>query len=143
MIKKNLKDNNIKISQKESSSKSKEQLSPIEDENKVLNYNNLNTNMNEEFSKSKSKKSSNPLQNSDNNTIKINPVLNKVKTFSNERRTDRFGNMIIHGGKQKVSFIDRISKNNFTEVVKIENYKEYNKMEETSNSKGNNCCFLI
>ena len=51
--------------------------------------------------------------------------------------------MIIHGGKQKVSFIDRISKNNFTEVVKIENYKEYNKMEETSNSKGNNCCFLI
>ena len=143
MIKINLKDNNIKITQKESSSKSKEQLSPIEDENKVLNYENLNTNMNEQFSKSKSKKSSNPLQNSDNNSIKINPVLNKVKTFNNERRTDRFGNMIIHGGKQKVSFIDRISKNNFTEVVKIENYKEYNKMEETSNNKGNNCCFLI
>ena len=140
MIKKNLNDNNIKISQKENSSKLKEDSK--EDEKLEINNNNLN-NMNEDFSKCKTKKSSIPLQNSGNNFIKINSTLNKVKTFNNERRTDRFGNMIIHGGKQKVSFIDRITKNNFIEVVKVENFKEYNKMEETSNNKGNNCCFLI
>ena len=74
--------------------------------------------------------------------IQIDSTLTKVKTF-NKRRIDRFGNMIMHGGKQKVSFIDRVSKNNFTEVVNIENYKEYNKMEEPTNNHGNGCCILL
>ena len=57
--------------------------------------------------------------------------------------------MIIHGGKQKVTFIDRVSKKNLTEVVKIENFKEYNKMEEVNNKNQgdncsmNNCCSLL
>ncbi len=74
--------------------------------------------------------------------IQIESKISKVKTFNN-RRIDRFGNMIMHGGKQKVSFIDKVSKNNFTEVVKIENYKEYNKMEEPTNNHGNGCCLLL
>ena len=59
------------------------------------------------------------------------------------KRSDRFGNLIIHGGKQKVTFIDRVTKNNFTEVVKVENFKEYNKMEEPSSNRGNGCCLLL
>ena len=51
--------------------------------------------------------------------------------------------MIIHGGKQKVTFIDKVSKSNFTDVVKIENFKQYNKMEEPSNNQGNNCCIIL
>ena len=72
-------------------------------------------------------------------TIKIN----KVKTFNKERRVDKFGNRIIHGGKQRVSFIDKVSKNNFTEVINVQNFKQYNKMEDISNNKGNNCCSII
>ena len=72
-----------------------------------------------------------------------NSILNKAKTFETRKRLDRFGNMIIHGGNHKVTFIDRVSKNNFTEVVKVENFKEYNKMEETSNSRGNGCCLIL
>ena len=51
--------------------------------------------------------------------------------------------MIIHGGKQKVTFIDRVSNNNFTEVVKVENFKKYNKMEQPSSNAGYNCCILF
>ena len=72
-----------------------------------------------------------------------NSKINKAKTFETGKRTDRFGNMIIHGGNHKVTFIDRVSKNNFTEVVKVENFKEYNKMEDISNNKGNGCCFIL
>ena len=60
-------------------------------------------------------------------------------------RFDRYNNPIIRGGKgkQKVTFIDKISKTNFIEVDKIESYKKYNKMEEVSDSKKNHCCILI
>ena len=70
---------------------------------------------------------------------------NKAEVFETGKRKDRYGNIIIHGGKQKVTFIDRVSKNNFTEVVKVENYKEYNKMEEQteSSSRGNICCCFL
>ena len=74
-----------------------------------------------------------------------NSKINKAKTFETGKRKDRYGNMIIHGGKQKVTFIDRVSNNNFTEVVKVENYKEYNKMEEITGSgnRGNICCCFL
>ena len=77
------------------------------------------------------------------NNIPNRQKLNKVKTFSKENRKDRFGNMITHGGNQKVSFLDKISNNNLTEVIKVENLKEYNKMEDTSNNRGNCCCLLL
>ena len=74
-----------------------------------------------------------------------NSKISKSKTFETGKRKDRYGNMIIHGGKQKVTFIDRVSNYNFTEVVKVENYKEYNKMEEPTESgnRGFICCFLL
>ena len=58
-------------------------------------------------------------------------------------RVDRKNNPIIKGGKQKVTFIDKITNSNFTEVIKVESFKEYNKMEEVSNSHKNNCCILV
>ena len=109
-------------------------------EEDILDYNNINN---------KKIESSN-----DNfkNKIKETPqVLKNSFTLSNEetknreadKRYDLFGNLIKHGGKQKISFIDRISKNNFVEVIKIDNYKEYNKMEEIKTNKENGCCLLI
>ena len=60
------------------------------------------------------------------------------------KRVDRFGSPIIKGDKKhKVTFIDKIVKKNFTEVIKIESFKEYNKMEEVSNTKKNNCCLIL
>ena len=58
------------------------------------------------------------------------------------KRVDRHGEPIIHGGKQKVTFIDRITNNNFAAVIKIKSFKEYNKMEEVSSHKTNNCCLI-
>ncbi len=77
--------------------------------------------------------------------LKNNLITNKERTKSKEldKRYDKFGNIISHCGKQKVSFIDKISKNNFIEVIKVDNYKEYNKMEEITPSNRNGCCILI
>ena len=106
----------------------KKSTDDIINENKQINNNNENVNVN------------------DKQKININSSkINKAKTFETGKRKDRYGNMIIHGGKQKVTFIDRVSKNNFTEVVKVENYKEYNKMEEITESgnRGNICCCFL
>ena len=57
---------------------------------------------------------------------------------------DRFGVPILKGGKQKVTFIDKITKTNFVEVIKIESFKEFNKMEEVKSSNHRNtCCEII
>lgn len=80
-----------------------------------------------------------------NNLNKKNTLrLTKAKTKSREfdKRYDIFDNLITHGGKQRVSFIDKISKNNLVEVIKVDNYKEYNKMEEVTPSNGNGCCLI-
>ena len=56
---------------------------------------------------------------------------------------DTFGNPIQKKGKQKISFIDKISQNKFIEVIQIESFKAYNKIEEIANYNNmqNNCCF--
>ena len=65
--------------------------------------------------------------------------LNSNNSNLKGKRADRFGNPIIKKGKQKVSFLA----NNFAEIIKIESYKEYNKMEEVSSSnQQNNCCII-
>ena len=58
-------------------------------------------------------------------------------------RIDSFGNLIKKKGKQKISFIDKITKKTFVDVIKIESYKAYNKMEELSHTDmQNNCCII-
>ena len=66
------------------------------------------------------------------------------KNKSSYRRVDSSGNPITKNGKQRITFIDKISQNNFAEVIKIESYKAYNKMEEISNYNNmqNNCCLI-
>ena len=60
------------------------------------------------------------------------------------KRLDRFGCPITKGGKQRVTFIDKITKTNFVEIVKIESFKDYNKMEEIKSSNHTNtCCEII
>ena len=86
--------------------------------------------------------------NSKNEKIYLNTNINRnskknIDLYFLPKRVDRFGIPIERGGKQKVTFIDRITKSNFIEVIKIESFKEYNKMEEVSNIKRNNCCSLL
>ena len=137
-------DSNKFVINKDDISKFKDQSTPIEDEKKSKELN-----LDNNFINKPDDDFPNNINNNSNidkdiiNNIQISPILNKVKTFNKGKRLDKFGNNITHGGKQKVTFIDKISKNNFVEVIKIENYKQYNKMEEISNNKGNNCCLLI
>ena len=77
-----------------------------------------------------------------NTNIKRNSKKN-IDLFFIQKRLDRFGTPIEKNGKQKVTFIDRITKNNFVSVIKVESFKEYNKMEEVSNTKRNNCCIIL
>ena len=139
MIKNNVCFNKIKELEKELSSKSIEQT-PVK-------YNNKESSNKLQLKKMQSEKIENKINTASKNDSDKNPLgniekLNKIKTF-NPQRKDRFGNMIEHGGKQKVTFIDRVTKNNFTEVVKVENFKKYNKMEQPSSNPGYNCCILF
>ena len=70
---------------------------------------------------------------------KINKKNSKnLNIYFSSKRVDRNNNPITKGGKQKITF-----KNNFIEVIKVESFKEYNKMEEVSSSHNNNCCILF
>ena len=145
MIEIKLNDNLLKELKKESKENKKENPPTTKQEN--ISFNEINQNKN---TQKKDLANKNKNQNTEREKDRVkeknaisNSKINKSKTFETGKRTDRFGNMIIHGGNHKVTFIDRVSKNNFTEVVKVENYKEYNKMEEISNNKGNGCCLIL
>ena len=130
------------IKTKENSFENKEEKKDFKD---LKNNDNIEKESNEEppIQRIKSAISNKNIENKKVKCLQIESKISKTKTFNKDRRTDRFGNIIIHGGKQKVTFIDRVTKNNFTEVVKVENYKEYNKMEETNDNHGNGCCILL
>ena len=89
-------------------------------------------------------------KNKSNKKIEVKTIAPKNKLNPNielnflPKRVDRYGNGITKNGKQRVTFIDRITKNNICSVIKVESFKQYNKMEEVSfNNKHNNCCNLI
>ena len=133
MIKLNLNENKLKENENKAISKDIDNIG----------FNNLNLNNN------KKKKTNKEITNNLNKIDledKNTPTSNKnSKLNKNEKviRRDRKGNEIFHGGKYKVTFIDKVTNKNFSEVIKVENYKEYNTMEEQSSSKGNGCCLLI
>jgi hypothetical protein len=142
MIEIKLPDNLLKELGKESKTNQKE--NPPTSKQEKISFNEVNQKNNtqkKDLAKNNNKNTDRD-RDKEKNVIS-NSKINKAKTFETGKRTDRFGNMIIHGGNHKVTFIDRVSKNNFTEVVKVENFKEYNKMEEISNNKGNGCCFIL
>ena len=61
---------------------------------------------------------------------------------SHIKRMDRNGNEICKNGKQKVTFIDKITKNNFVDIINIESFKKYNKVEEVNFANHNGCCLI-
>ena len=136
-------DNLLKELNKESKENKKENPPTSKQENISFNEINQNKNTQKKDSVNKINNQSTERDRVKEKNVISNSKINKAKTFETGKRTDRFGNMIIHGGNHKVTFIDRVSKNNFTEVVKVENYKEYNKMEEITNNKGNGCCLIL
>ena len=130
MIKINLNENKLKEIGKETSTKNKnEAISKDNDNIKNIANKEITNNLNK--------------NNLDDKNNQINNKNNKLNKDEKVVRRDRLGNEIIRGGKYKVTFIDKVTKKNFSEVIKVENYKEYNKMEEPSNSRGNGCCLLI
>ena len=85
-------------------------------------------------------------EDSNKNKLCLNTNIKKgsKKNIDLPKRLDRFGCPILKGGKQRVTFIDKITKTNFVEVIKIESFKEFNKMEEIKSSNHRNtCCEII
>ena len=79
-----------------------------------------------------------------NTNIKKGGSKKNIDLYFLPKRLDRFGVPILKGGKQRVTFIDKITKTNFVEVIKIESFKEFNKMEEIKSSNHRNtCCEII
>jgi hypothetical protein len=142
MIKKNLDENKLKGIENETSTRKKNE--GISKDNDNIGFNNLNSNnktkniANKEITNSINKKDS-----EEKNNPTTNNKNNKLNKNEKGIRRDRSGNEIFRGGKYKVTFIDKVTNKNFSEVIKVENYKEYNKMEEPSSNRGNGCCSLI
>ena len=69
----------------------------------------------------------------------------REKNIIKGKRIDKFGNPITKKGKQKITFLDKISPSSLALVVNIESFKDYNKMEEitTTNNSYNSCCSLF
>ena len=70
------------------------------------------------------------------NSLSFSKAQTKSRDF--DKRYDKFGNVIAHGGQHKISF-----NKNFIEYINVENYKEYNKMEEITPKNMNGCCLLV
>ena len=87
------------------------------------------------------------------NKLALNTNINKgskknIDLYFLPQRLDVNGNPIIKGGKQKVTFIDKVTQKTLYEYIDIESYKEYNKMliqanKSSSNNKFNSCCVII
>jgi len=69
----------------------------------------------------------------------------KNNTINNNERYDKFGNLIKKNGNQKISFLDKIEKKRIYEIIEIESYKEYNKINDIkfNNNGKNNCCVIF
>ena len=113
----------------------------------LFGFNNLNKKISQKDFTCKNDILKKNFDNKDNSqSLKNSLVFSKAQTKSREidnKRYDTSGNLITKGGKQRITFIDKISNANFVEVIKVENYKEYNKMEEITPNNGNGCCLLI
>lgn len=88
-------------------------------------------------------------------TVKSNFIQDKKMDFKTNKantlecgeiiRKDFNGNEIIRKGKHRISYIDKVSKNRFANIIEIESFKEFNKEEEdfdNKHNKGNSCCIM-
>ena len=58
------------------------------------------------------------------------------------KRFDIMGNEICKNGKQKVTFIDKVTEKGFKEYINVESFKDYNKVEEINLVQHNGCCLI-
>ena len=87
-------------------------------------------------------------------TVKSNYTPSNVTPFSPNKeplkqngeliRKDFNGNEIIRKGKHRISYIDKVSKNRFANIIEIESFKEYNKEKDIDHNynNGNSCCII-
>ena len=133
---------------KKSPSKHKQENKKIEQEKKNEEENKKN-----EEKKEKTKININSITNNNNshNIYVINNYFEEKKTKENlpigkwkdGKRYDRKGIEIKKGGKQKLTFIDKIGKGKLIETIQIESFKEYNLIEEVSDDRKNSCCYFF
>ena len=64
------------------------------------------------------------------------------ETIVKFKRFDRLGNEICKNGKQKVTFIDKVTNNSFKKYINIESFKNYNKIEDENIVQHNGCCLI-
>lgn len=115
-----------------------------ENEEKPLILNRQETNNNIKINNNNSSNNILTLKNNDQQNKEKVKIM-KAQTMGSQR-CDRFGNPIGNkSGQYHVTFLDRVSKNNFVEIIKVDNFKEYNKMEEVSANKGSSagCCLIV
>ena len=104
------------------------------------NKNNLNNNsVNINLVINNNNNTSNSKLNINNNIVLIQ---NNNNNKSNKKRFDHFGNLIKTNGKQKISFIDKISNKRFQEVIDIESFKQYNILDIPIKQR-NTCCLIF
>ena len=133
---------------KKSPSKHKQENKKIEQEKKNEEENKKN-----EEKKEKAKININSITNNNNshNIYVINNYFEEKKTKENlpigkwkdGKRYDRKGIEIKKGGKQKLTFIDKIGKGKLIETIQIESFKEYNLIEEVCDDRKNSCCNIF
>ena len=64
-------------------------------------------------------------------------------TTNNSKRTDRKGNEICKHGKQRITFCDKITNNKLVDIINIESFKQYNKIEEVNYTDDHSCCIIV
>ena len=108
------------------------------------NKNNLNNNsVNINLVINNNNNTSNSKLNINNNIVLIqNNNNNNNNNKSNKQRFDHFGNLIKTNGKQKISFIDKISNKRLQEVIDIESFKQYNILDIPIKQR-NTCCLIF
>ena len=138
---------------KKNVSKSKQEKKEKEKKNEENNK--IEKKEKKEESKLEAKININSITNNNNshNIYVINNYFEEKKNLNNNenfpvgkwkdgKRYDRKGIEIKKGGKQKITFIDKIGKGKLIDTIPIESFKEYNLIEEVSDDRKNSCCYI-
>ena len=151
------KENNIKDNIKEKKVDNNIKLNKEEKKEENINNNNIKDKKEEKKKEEDSNININNITNNNNShniyvinnyfedkKNKINSLNNtKIGLWKDGKRYDRNGIEIKKGGKQKLSYLDRIGKGRLVDTIAIESFKEYNLIEEVSDHRKNNCCFVF
>ena len=124
-------------------------LKNVEDD-KVFNYLNVQRTQTEVLNQISKEITPNEEEKIDKNKLCVNTNIKKeaqknLDIYYTRPRFDRFNQPITRKGKQKVTFIDKVSNCNLTQNIDIESFKEFNKVEnnKTSSYQQNTCCVII